>query len=170
MPTAGDTDRFLVLNNANGNPAIQSTVAPIGDAVARTDNDGNNYNGLTMTVTLMGQTVAFGDAAVLSGGSGMVTVGGGNVSVGGTIVGTITNFGFASPVADDGSGSFMITFNANATEAAVLAIVNDLSYVTSATENDLVTARTAGDVMTVTVVVSDGGLNTVTETITITLP
>ncbi|BDI05077.1 VCBS domain-containing protein [Sphaerotilus microaerophilus] len=110
-----------------------------------TDADSTDFNGGTLTASIVTNRVSGEDVLSLvnqGSGAGQFGLSGSNVTYGGTVIGTIAG--------GTGSSDLVVTFNANATPAAVQALVRDLTYANSNSTDPTTSNRT------VRVTVSDG--------------
>jgi hypothetical protein len=134
----------------------------LGTNATIADVDSANFNGGSLTVSISGGVVTGEDQLGIDT-SGVVTVAAGTVSVSAVAIGTYTGGGA-------GGGDLVFSLNANATPAAVQALVRALTYSNTETENPTGGART----ITLTLVDGDGtdgglGADTLTVTSSVTV-
>ncbi len=128
----------------------------VGSNATVADIDSPNFDTGTLTVHIGAGLVAAEDQLVIDT-SGTVTTGVGTVSVGGTQIGTFTGGGA-------GGGDLVFTFDADATPAAVQALIRAIGYANSGGDNPTAGART----ITWTLVDGDGIANGGADTLNIT--
>lgn len=111
-----------------------------GTAISVSDADASGWSGGTLTLTIASGRGA-GD--VLGVGSGnSVSIANGTVSFGGTAIGSVAG--------GTGSTALVVTFNAQATDAAVAAVAHQLTFQNA-------DAATTGGIRTLSLTVKDGG-------------
>jgi hypothetical protein len=116
-----------------------------------TDGDSANFDGGNVTVSLTANGVAGEDVLGIQNqgvGAGQIGVSGANVTFAGTTIGTFTG--------GTGGSNLVITLDADATPAAVQALLRSLTYSNTNTLDPSTTART----VSVTVADGDGGTST----------
>ncbi len=138
------------LSNLNGDSVTftEGGSAALLDASGNatvTDADSADFSGGTLTASIVTNRVSGEDVLSLVNqgtGAGQIGLSGSNVTYGGTVIGTLAG--------GTGTNDLVITFNANATPAAVQALVRDLTYANSNGTDPTTSNRT------VRVTVSDG--------------
>lgn len=127
-----------------------------------TDSSVTNFNGGTMTESLIANANAQDQLGIRNQGSGAGQIGvvGNNVTFGGVTIGTETG--------GTGSTPLVITFNANATAAAVTALQDNITFKTTADSAASVSApRTFQSVVTDGLAATGNVSPAVTETINV---
>jgi predicted glycoside hydrolase/deacetylase ChbG (UPF0249 family) len=120
-----------------------ATVIDQGTAATATDGDGTGFSGGNLTVSFAAGTTSAEDVLGIRNqgtGTGQIGVSGSNVSYEGTIIGSYT--GGSSGVA------LVITLNSAATNAAVGALVKNITYTNTNTATPSTTSRTVRFVAT----------------------
>lgn len=130
-------DKTINVTAVNDVPTIDVSGAPIaysagGTAIILTsagtvsDVDSANFNGGSLTVDASSGASPNNTIAIKNQGTGagQIGVSGSNVTFGGTTIGTFTG--------GNGTTPLVITFNANATPAAVQALVRQITFSTTA--------------------------------------
>ena len=122
--------------------AAASLIAPNGIV---TDSDSPNFNGGTLTVTFAANGTPNDELGIRNQGTGagQIGVSGADVTFQGTVIGTFTGGG-------SGGGDLVVTFDADATPAAVQALVRNLTYFNGSDDPSTLSR-------TVNITVTDGG-------------
>ncbi|MFV1965127.1 MAG: DUF4347 domain-containing protein [Pirellulaceae bacterium] len=131
----------------------------IDGAASVSDTDSPDFDTGTLTVDFTANGTANDRLAInhQGTGAGQIGVSGSNVTYQSTLIGTFTG-------GTDGSTPLVVTFNSNANETAVQALMRNITY-QNVSEDPLTAARTVRFVLTD----GDGGTsNTETETINVT--
>ncbi len=119
-----------------------------GTAAVVADVDSTDFNTGTLTVAISANRVSGEDKLAIKNtgtGTGQIGVDGSNVTYEGTTIGTFTG--------GTGTDNLVITFNSNATPTAVTALVKNITYENTNTNNPTASSRTLG----FTVTDGDGG-------------
>ncbi|MEA3015115.1 MAG: large repetitive protein [Sphingomonadales bacterium] len=145
--------------NLNGDAATwtengAAVALDAGTAATIADIDSPNFDTGTLTVAIASPLAQDG---LFIGTVGTVTTGVGTVSVGGVQIGTFTGGGY-------GGGPLVITFDADATPAAVQELVRAIQYNNNAGDNPTGGTRTVNW----TLVDGDGTANLGTDTLNVT--
>ncbi|MCG8293415.1 Ig-like domain-containing protein [Pseudomonas entomophila] len=143
-----------VIANLNGDSQTYSqgagpVVLDSGSNATVTDSDSADFAGGNLTVAVSANGVAGEDVLGIrhqGNGAGQIGVVGGTVSYGGVAIGTYTG--------GTGGANLVLTFNGNATVAAVQAVVRNLTYDNSNATNSIGQATRT---LSVTVNDGDGG-------------
>ncbi len=143
------TGTVLAVNDAplyavtGAQPSYTEKSAPIqiASGVTLSDVDNANFASGSLTVAITANLVAGDGLGLPTSGNVVVNQQTGDVTVGGTVIGVVTAVAV---------GSATITFNANATPAAVVAVSESVSFV-STSNNPTAATRT------VTFTLNDGG-------------
>ncbi|RCL21031.1 pyrrolo-quinoline quinone, partial [Pseudomonas sp. AFG_SD02_1510_Pfu_092] len=143
-----------VISNLNGDSVTftQGSGAVLidnGGNATVSDSDSANFAGGNLTVAISANGVASEDLLGLRNqgtGAGQVGVSGGIVSYGGVAIGSVAG--------GTGGANLVVTFNANATAAAVQALVRNLSYENSNAGNAI---GQASRTLNITINDGDGG-------------
>ena len=142
-----------VVGNLNGDSVGvteggSATLLDSGSDATVSDSDSVDFDGGNVTVSIVTNRVDGEDVLAIRDegtGVGQIGVSGSNVSYGGVVIGTFTG--------GSGSSDLVITLNANATPAAVQALVRNLTYANSNATDPSTSSRT----VRVTVNDGDGG-------------
>jgi cell shape-determining protein MreC len=108
-----------------------------GTAATASDGDGIGFSGGNLTVSFAAGSTSAEDVLSIRNqgtGAGQIGVSGSNVTYGGTIIGSYTG--------GSSGAALVITLNAAATNAAVGALVNNITYVNSNNATPSTTSRT----------------------------
>lgn len=146
----GDSVNFSVGGNA-------VTLDDGGNATV-TDPDSAHFNGGNVTVSITANGVAGEDVLGIANqgtGAGQIGVSGSNVTYGGTTIGTIAG--------GSNGADLVVSLNANASPAAVQALVRALTY----TDTDASTVNTTA--RTIRVTVNDGAGTSANHDVTVSL-
>ncbi|RZI84403.1 MAG: DUF4347 domain-containing protein, partial [Rubrivivax sp.] len=114
-----------------------ATVVDQGTAATVTLSNGYGYAGGNLTVSIPAGGTSSEDVLSLRNqgtGAGQIGLSGGNVTYAGLLIGTLTG--------GTGGVSLVITLNANATDAAVGALINNVTYQNTNTAMPSTTSRT----------------------------
>lgn len=142
-----------VVGNLNGDSVDHTeggsaTLLDSGSDATVSDSDSADFDGGNVTVAIVTNRVDGEDLLAIrneGSGIGQIGVSGSNVSYGGVLIGTFAG--------GSGSNDLVITLNANATPAAVQALVRNLTYANSNVTDPSTSSRT----VRVTVNDGDGG-------------
>ncbi|MFJ4055658.1 Ig-like domain-containing protein [Pseudomonas sp. NPDC089743] len=154
-----------VIGNLNGDSAVftQGNGAILLDAGSNatvSDSDSADFGGGNLTASISANGVAGEDTLGIrsvGNGAGQISLSGNTVSYGGVAIGTVAG--------GTGGASLVVTFNANATAAAVQALVRSITYDNGNAGNGIGQASRA-----VSVTVSDGdGATSGTATVLVTV-
>ncbi|MFV3307729.1 Ig-like domain-containing protein [Pseudomonas sp. NY15181] len=118
-----------------------------------TDSDSPDFNGGSLNVSIVANGVSAEDVLGILNqgtGAGQIGVSGANVTFGGTVIGSVSG--------GTGGSALVVTFNANATAAAVQALVRNLTYDNINASNGIGQAA-----RTVRVTVNDGDSATTSQ-------
>ncbi|RTL27881.1 MAG: DUF4347 domain-containing protein, partial [Burkholderiales bacterium] len=114
-----------------------------GTAATVAMSDETLYNGGNLTVSFVSGSTSSEDALAIRNqgtGAGQIGISGTNVTYGGTVIGTYTG--------GSSGANLVITFNSSATNAAVTALVKNITYQNTNTANPSTTTRTVRFVST----------------------
>ncbi|MFN3731705.1 Ig-like domain-containing protein [Comamonas testosteroni] len=139
-----------VVGNLNGDSVgvIESdgpTLLDAGGNATVTDSDSANFDGGNVTVAIVANRASGEDILAIvnqGSGAGQIGVSGSNITFGGVVIGSFTG--------GTGANDLVISLNANATPAAVQALVRNITYSNSNTLDPSTETRT------VRVTVNDG--------------
>ncbi|WP_349975254.1 Ig-like domain-containing protein [Pseudomonas sp. WHRI 8519] len=154
-----------VIGNLNGDSAVftQGNGAILLDAGSNatvSDSDSADFGGGNLTASISANGVAGEDTLGIrsvGNGAGQISLSGNTVSYGGVAIGTVAG--------GTGGASLVVTFNANATAAAVQALVRSITYDNGNAGNGIGQANRA-----VSLTVSDGdGATSGTATVQVTV-
>ncbi|MCI0911769.1 Ig-like domain-containing protein [Pseudomonas putida] len=154
-----------VIGNLNGDSAVftQGNGAILLDAGSNatvSDSDSADFGGGNLTASISANGVAGEDTLGIRSvgtGAGQISLSGNTVSYGGVAIGTVAG--------GTGGASLVVTFNANATAAAVQALVRSITYDNGNAGNGIGQASRA-----VSLTVSDGdGATSGTATVQVTV-
>ncbi|WP_167598988.1 Ig-like domain-containing protein [Comamonas sp. A23] len=143
-PVVGNLNGDSVGVIEGGSPALLDA----GNNATVSDSDSTDFAGGNVTVAIVANRASGEDIlAIVNQGSGAGQIGlsGSNVTYGGVVIGTFTG--------GTGSNDLVISLNANATPAAVQALVRNITYTNSNTLDPSTATRT----IRVTVNDGDGG-------------
>jgi VCBS repeat-containing protein len=131
----------------------------IGSATGITDVDSSNFDTGTLTVSFTAGSDSAEDVLGIRNegtGAGQIGISGSNVTYGGVVIGSFTG--------GSGGANLVITLNANADATSTTALVNNLTYFNTDTENPTTTTRN------IRVVLTDGdGATSVNNATTMTV-
>ena len=136
-----------------------ATVIDQGTAASAVLSSGYDYNGGNLTVSFTAGSTNAEDVLGVRNqgvGAGQIGVSGANISYAGTVIGTVTG--------GTGGTSLVITLNANATDAAVSALISNITYQNTNTSAPSTTNRTVRYVLT-----SATGLASLDNNVTVTV-
>ncbi|MDI1258673.1 Ig-like domain-containing protein [Aquabacterium sp.] len=136
-----------------------ATVIDQGTAASAVLSSGYGYNGGNLTVSFTAGSANAEDVLGVRNqgvGAGQIGVSGANISYAGTVIGTVTG--------GTGGTSLVITLNANATDAAVSALISNITYQNTNTSAPSTTNRTVRYVLT-----SATGLASLDNNVTVTV-
>ncbi|MEG0148330.1 MAG: DUF4347 domain-containing protein, partial [Comamonas sp.] len=139
-----------VLGNLNGDSVVfiegaSAVLLDSGNDATVVDNTSVDFNSGNVTVAIVANRVNGEDILAIvnqGGGAGQIGVSGLNITFGGQVIGSFTG--------GAGSNDLVISLNANATPAAVQALVRNISYTNSNTADPSTATRT------VRITVNDG--------------
>ncbi|KGM41169.1 hypothetical protein JY96_16965 [Aquabacterium sp. NJ1] len=120
-----------------------ATVIDQGSAAAVSDGDGIGWSGGNLTVSFTAGSTSSEDVLAIRNqgtGAGQIGVSGANVTYGGTVIGTYAG--------GSSGAALVITLNASATNAAVSALVNNVTYANTNTTTPSTSSRTVRFVAT----------------------
>ncbi|MDH1252721.1 Ig-like domain-containing protein [Comamonas thiooxydans] len=140
-PVVGNLNGDSVGVIEGGSPALLDS----GSNATVTDSDSTYFDGGNVTVAIVANRASGEDILAIvnqGSGAGQIGVSGSNVTFGGVLIGTFTG--------GTGSNDLVISLNANATSAAVQALVRNITYSNSNTLDPSTVTRT------VRVTVNDG--------------
>ncbi len=127
----------------------------IGSATGITDVDSNDFASGTLTISFVAGSDSAEDILAVrneGGGVGQIGVSGSNITYGGVLIGTFTGGSNGTPLT--------VTLNASANTTSITALINNLTYLNSDTDNPTVGDRTISVVLTD----GDGGTSVINRT------
>ncbi|MDO8955221.1 MAG: cadherin-like domain-containing protein [Gammaproteobacteria bacterium] len=140
-------DAPVILNLAGDTLAYSegqaATVIDQGTSASAVDSRGYGYSGGNLTVSFTTGSTGTEDVLAVRSqgvGAGQIGVSGGNITYAGTVIGTFAG--------GSGGASLVITLNANATDAAVGALISNITYQNTNTATPSTTNRTVRFVLT----------------------
>ncbi|WP_290661605.1 DUF4347 domain-containing protein, partial [Aquabacterium sp.] len=136
-----------------------ATVIDQGAAASAVLSSGYGYNGGNLTVSFTAGSTSAEDVLGVrnqGAGAGQIGVSGANITYAGTLIGTVTG--------GSGGASLVITLNGNATDAAVSALINNVTYQNTNTSTPSSTNRAVRYVLT-----SSAGQASLDNNVTVTV-
>ncbi|MDO9002609.1 MAG: DUF4347 domain-containing protein, partial [Aquabacterium sp.] len=136
-----------------------ATVIDQGTAASAVLSSGYGYDGGNLTVSFTAGSTSAEDVLGVRNqgvGAGQIGVSGANITYAGTLIGTVTG--------GSGGTSLVITLNANASDAAVSALISNITYQNTNTSTPSTTDRTVRYVLT-----SSTGLASLDNNVTVTV-
>ncbi|RZL08394.1 MAG: DUF4347 domain-containing protein, partial [Rubrivivax sp.] len=124
-------------DSLNYNEGSGAVVIDQGTAATLTDSDTTVFNTGTLTVSIPAGGSSSQDALGIrhqGTAAGQIGVSGSNVTYGGTTIGTVTG--------GTGGANLVVTLNGSATTAAVQALIRNITYANTDTDNPTAGART----------------------------